>query len=234
MSSQDHHGARRQGDCAPAVFRLGGLEAEAGRGFLEGALDPERSAIEIEIAELECQQLSAAHARCQCCGADCAEWMALELTQNHDDLMGVQDLNLTGVDFGRRNHTGHVAHQSFVFDGPLKRSMQDAVGVTDSASRQCSATLAPTLDESAMPGLHLGRLELLEYDGAEVRDDLLFGQPSVSLDGLEGQPVRAVESIPQILGNGHLGRLRQRARICRSQEASELAFGVLALALTVT
>lgn len=69
--------------------------------------------------------------------------------------------------------------------------------------------------------------EPLQLVGAEVRNDLPFGELPISFEGFGGLTVRAGEPRPQIFGNRRAGRIGQGARVLFAEKAGELLLRVL-------
>src|SRR5215831_7504382 len=79
-----------------------------------------------------------------------------------------------------------------------------------------------------MPVSNVRRPQRLQRERAQVRDDLLLGELTISLERFAGEAVRIAEPCPQIFSDGGLARLDQRAVVGRSHQPDKFAFGVFA------
>jgi hypothetical protein len=83
--------------------------------------------------------------------ADGVQRVALQGFQYRTDLIRLKCLDFRLLDFGRPDGMGHVARDQLALEGPLKRPVQNAVGVADGARRQCAAVLTAGRQQLRMP-----------------------------------------------------------------------------------
>ena len=134
MSPQ--HGDRllRQGDIAPAAFRLGRFEPEAGSRLLEGVLDAKHAGVEIDVGPLQREQLAAAQAGRKCEAGDRVQRVTLERVKDGGDLIGGKDLDLRRLTAGGLRMAATL-RASVRSRRALEHEAQDAVSVADCPSR---------------------------------------------------------------------------------------------------
>src|SRR5262245_13024561 len=77
-----------------------------------------------------------------------------------------------------------------------------------------------------MPICDMDGPQLLQWQAAQMRDDLLLGELMIALQRLTRQPARIVEPGVEIFGDRDLARIDQRARMGGADQASQLALGV--------
>lgn len=123
----DH--ARGDADGAPPMGRLRGFEAQPGFGLLQRALYAHGGAIQVNVGKPKGEEFAAAHPGAQVGDSDRLEPVPIEFLQHVGNLLGVQDLDLVGLDRGRRYDGCHIARQHLAPDGALQGAVQNTMGV---------------------------------------------------------------------------------------------------------
>src|SRR5262245_51011694 len=109
------------------------------------------------------------------------ERVIFQIDEEIVDLFGCEDLDLRLLDLRGPHRTGDVAGKSLSFQSPLQGPMQHTMSMADGASRQWTLVLAACLQDGTVPLLDVRGLELLQWDRAEVRQDLLLCELPIPL-----------------------------------------------------
>ena len=102
-----------QADGAAPRPCLGRLDADATLNLFEGALDPDRRAVKVEIVPTQRRKLASPGAAPDCQGGDGKDSVPLQLSEHVGDLIGVEDLNLGSGHLWGPNRSGDVAVEHF-------------------------------------------------------------------------------------------------------------------------
>ena len=118
------------------------LEAQAGLGLLQGALDAQGRAVEIDVAPGQRQQLATAQACCQIDGNDGVEVVAGQLVAARWRSPPAFRISTSCAStLGGLITEATLRERVSRLDGPLQRPVQDAMGVAHGAGRQRPALL---------------------------------------------------------------------------------------------